>query len=185
MDHTDKLRTTYVFRLVLSHSRKGYTEAVTRLATECLIRFLENAFRAFGRRAKSGGLGTIRHRSPADDSNGERRQDHPATQVGCDLAHHRTRSSPWQSPRASVASPTISPPKNPCWRDGLVMHGQPQWPRGSGLHPFGIFERPEQAQLATSTQTPCSKWLAVPARRASFEVALFWLRSCGCSEFRW
>ena len=48
MDHTGKLRKTYVFRLVLSHSRKGYTEAVTRLTTESLIRSLENAFRALG-----------------------------------------------------------------------------------------------------------------------------------------
>ena len=48
MDHTGKLRRTYVFRLVLSHSRKGYTEAVTRLTTESLIRSLENAFRALG-----------------------------------------------------------------------------------------------------------------------------------------
>lgn len=48
MDHTGKLRKTHVFRLVLSHSRKGYTEAVTRLTTESLIRSLENAFRALG-----------------------------------------------------------------------------------------------------------------------------------------
>jgi len=48
MDHTGKLRKTYVFRLVLSHSRKGYTEAVTRLTTESLTRSLENAFRALG-----------------------------------------------------------------------------------------------------------------------------------------
>lgn len=48
VDHTGKLRKTYVFRLVLSHSRKGYTEAVTRLTTESLIRSLENAFRALG-----------------------------------------------------------------------------------------------------------------------------------------
>jgi transposase len=47
-DHTGKLRKTYLFRLVLSHSRKGYTEAVTRLTTESFIRSLENAFRALG-----------------------------------------------------------------------------------------------------------------------------------------
>ncbi len=47
-DHTGKYRKTYVFRMVLSHSRKGYTEAVTRLTTESLIRSLENAFRAIG-----------------------------------------------------------------------------------------------------------------------------------------
>lgn len=48
MDHTGKLRKTYIFRLVLSHSRKGDTEAVTRLTTESLIRSLENAFRVLG-----------------------------------------------------------------------------------------------------------------------------------------
>jgi transposase len=48
MDHNGKFRKTYLFRLVLSHSRKGYTEAVTRLTTESLIRSLENAFRALG-----------------------------------------------------------------------------------------------------------------------------------------
>jgi transposase len=48
MDHTGSYRKTYIFRLVLSHSRKGYTEAVTRLTTESLIRSLENAFRALG-----------------------------------------------------------------------------------------------------------------------------------------
>ena len=47
-DHTGKYRKTYVFRMVLSHSRKGYTEAVTRLTTESLIRSLENAFRTIG-----------------------------------------------------------------------------------------------------------------------------------------
>jgi transposase len=48
IDHTGKLRKTHIFRLVLSHSRKGYTEAVTRLTTESLIRSLENAFLALG-----------------------------------------------------------------------------------------------------------------------------------------
>jgi transposase len=47
-DHTGKLRRTYIFRCVLSYSRKGYTEAVTRLTTESFIRSMENAFRAFG-----------------------------------------------------------------------------------------------------------------------------------------
>jgi transposase len=48
MDHTGTLRKTHLFRLVLSHSRKGYTEAVTRLTTESFIRSLENAFRILG-----------------------------------------------------------------------------------------------------------------------------------------
>jgi transposase len=33
---------------VLSHSRKGYSEAVWQQTTENFIRCLENAFRAFG-----------------------------------------------------------------------------------------------------------------------------------------
>ena len=47
-DHQGVYRKTHVFRLVLSHSRKGYTEAVRRLTTESFIRSLENAFRALG-----------------------------------------------------------------------------------------------------------------------------------------
>ena len=35
---------THVFRAVLSHSRKGYTEAVFRQTTEDFIRVLENSF---------------------------------------------------------------------------------------------------------------------------------------------
>lgn len=41
-------RRTWVFRIVLSHSRKGYSEAVYRQGTEEFIRCLENAFRRFG-----------------------------------------------------------------------------------------------------------------------------------------
>lgn len=47
-DHTGSLRKTYIFRAVLSFSRKGYTEAVTRLTTESFIRSLENAFWRLG-----------------------------------------------------------------------------------------------------------------------------------------
>jgi len=43
-----KRRRTWVFRIVLSHSRKGYSEAVFRQGTEEFIRCLENAFRSFG-----------------------------------------------------------------------------------------------------------------------------------------
>ena len=39
---------THVFRVVLSHSRKGYSEAVRRLTTESFLRSLENAFWALG-----------------------------------------------------------------------------------------------------------------------------------------
>lgn len=43
-----KRRRTHLFRCVLSHSRKAYTEAVWRQSTESFIRCLENAFRHFG-----------------------------------------------------------------------------------------------------------------------------------------
>ena len=39
---------TYIFRIVLSYSRKAYSEAVYRQDTETFIRCLENAFRHFG-----------------------------------------------------------------------------------------------------------------------------------------
>ena len=41
-------RRPHLFRAVLSHSRKGYTEVVWRQTTETFIRCLENAFRHFG-----------------------------------------------------------------------------------------------------------------------------------------
>lgn len=41
-------RKTHVFRIVLSHSRKAYSEAVYRQTTEEFIRCLENAFHHFG-----------------------------------------------------------------------------------------------------------------------------------------
>ena len=43
-----KRRRAWVFRIVLSHSRKGYSESVFRQGTEEFIRCLENAFRSFG-----------------------------------------------------------------------------------------------------------------------------------------
>lgn len=48
LDSEGKLKRTHVFRLVLSYSRKGYSEAVWRLTTESFIRSLENAFWALG-----------------------------------------------------------------------------------------------------------------------------------------
>lgn len=38
----------HLFRAVLSHSRKGYSEVVWRQTTEAFLRCLENAFRSFG-----------------------------------------------------------------------------------------------------------------------------------------
>ena len=43
-----KRRRTHLFRGVLSHSRKGYSEAVWRQTSESFLRCLENAFRHFG-----------------------------------------------------------------------------------------------------------------------------------------
>lgn len=43
-----KRRRPHLFRMVLSHSRKGYSEVVPRQTTEHFIRALENAFRHFG-----------------------------------------------------------------------------------------------------------------------------------------
>ena len=41
-------RRAHVLRIVLSHSRKSYSEAVLRQTTENFIRVIENAFHAFG-----------------------------------------------------------------------------------------------------------------------------------------
>ena len=43
-----KRKRPHVFRVVLSHSRKGYSEAVWQQTTESFLRTLENAFRYFG-----------------------------------------------------------------------------------------------------------------------------------------
>ena len=48
VDEQGRRHRTHVFRMVLSHSRKGYSEAVFRQDTETFIRCLENAFRSFG-----------------------------------------------------------------------------------------------------------------------------------------
>jgi transposase len=46
--HTGRNRQTWVFRMVLSFSRKGYSEAVYRQDGETFIRVMENAFRSLG-----------------------------------------------------------------------------------------------------------------------------------------
>jgi transposase len=43
-----KRKRPHLFRIVLSHSRKGYSEVVWRQTTESFIRCLENAFRYYG-----------------------------------------------------------------------------------------------------------------------------------------
>jgi len=47
-DGSGKRRCPHLFRTVLSHSRKGYSEVVFRQTTEDFIRVLENAFRSYG-----------------------------------------------------------------------------------------------------------------------------------------
>ncbi len=46
--HDGRKRRTHVLRVILSHSRKGYSEAVFKQTTENFIRVLENAFHALG-----------------------------------------------------------------------------------------------------------------------------------------
>lgn len=48
VDEQGKRRRPHLFRAVLSHSRKGYSEVVWRQDTESFIRCVENAFRHFG-----------------------------------------------------------------------------------------------------------------------------------------
>lgn len=48
VDETGRRQRTYVIRVVLSHSRKAYSEVVTQQTTENFIRCLENAFLHFG-----------------------------------------------------------------------------------------------------------------------------------------
>jgi transposase len=48
VDEQGKRTRTWVLRVVLSHSRKGYSEAVLRQDTETFLRVLENAIRSFG-----------------------------------------------------------------------------------------------------------------------------------------
>jgi transposase len=48
VDHDGKRRKTHVFRIVLSHSRKAYSEATFTQTAEDFIRCLENAFTHFG-----------------------------------------------------------------------------------------------------------------------------------------
>jgi len=47
-DGQDKARRTWVWRMVLSYSRKAYSEAVTRQDTETFLRCLENGLRSLG-----------------------------------------------------------------------------------------------------------------------------------------
>jgi transposase len=55
-----KRKRPHVLRVVLSHSRKGYSEAVWRQTTENFIRCLENAFRSFGGVTKTTVIDNLR-----------------------------------------------------------------------------------------------------------------------------
>ncbi len=55
-----KRKRPWLFRIVLSHSRKAYSEAVWKQTTENFIRCLENAFWAFGGVAKTIVLDNLR-----------------------------------------------------------------------------------------------------------------------------
>jgi transposase len=48
VEEHERKRRPHLFRAVLSHSRKGYTEVVWRQDTETFLRCIENAFRSFG-----------------------------------------------------------------------------------------------------------------------------------------
>jgi transposase len=48
VSHDGKRRKTHLFRIVLSHSRKAYSEVVYRQTTDDFLHCLENAFRQFG-----------------------------------------------------------------------------------------------------------------------------------------
>ena len=53
-------RKTWIFRVVLSFSRKGYSEAVFHQDTETFLRCLENAFRHFGGVTKTVNLDNLK-----------------------------------------------------------------------------------------------------------------------------
>ena len=52
IDEQAKRRRPHLLRVILSRSRKGYSEVLWRQTTEEFIRGLENAFRSFGGTAK-------------------------------------------------------------------------------------------------------------------------------------
>ena len=61
-----KRRKTHVFRIVLSHSHKGYSEAVYHQTTDDFLRCLESAFRHFGGAPRSLVLDNLRAVKKAD-----------------------------------------------------------------------------------------------------------------------
>ena len=78
VDGDGKRRRPHVFRIVLSHSRKGYSEVVLRQTTDAFLMCLENAFWHFGgvpkadraRQSQGGGAacGLVRSRVASEDA---------------------------------------------------------------------------------------------------------------------
>ena len=60
IDPSGRRRKPWIFRIVLSYSRKAYSEAVWYQTTETFIRCLENAFRSFGGVPKTLNLDNLR-----------------------------------------------------------------------------------------------------------------------------
>jgi len=60
IDSEGHKRRAWVFRIVLSYSRKAYSEAVLRQDTETFIRCLENAFRHFGGASRTLNLDNLK-----------------------------------------------------------------------------------------------------------------------------
>jgi transposase len=60
LDSEGKRRTTHVFRMVLSYSRKAFSQAVLRQDTETFIRCLESGFRHFGGVTKTLNLDNLK-----------------------------------------------------------------------------------------------------------------------------
>ena len=75
-------RKTHVFRIVLSHSRKGYSEAVFRQTTDNFIAALENAFWHFGGMVKTLVIDNLR--AAVTKADWYEPELHPRLQSFCD-----------------------------------------------------------------------------------------------------
>jgi transposase len=75
-------RKTHVFRIVLSHSRKGYSEAVYRQTTDQFINALENAFWHFGGTVKTLVIDNLR--AAVTKADWYEPELHPRLQSFCD-----------------------------------------------------------------------------------------------------
>ncbi|HBZ55326.1 MAG TPA: IS21 family transposase [Syntrophobacteraceae bacterium] len=75
-------RRSYVLRITLSHSRKGYCETVSRQTTDNLISCLENAFRYFGGVPKTLVIDNLR--AAVSQADWYDPQIHPKFQSFCD-----------------------------------------------------------------------------------------------------